>query len=242
MCTEVKLELIPAFLLCLFLPPLVGWYGRSQGWEFLAVYSSLKPSVTPEPLLPYEAWEHRNSSFPASVPWTLWALVGTALSTAFSPAVPPISCFWGHQGVLPSFATSLCYQESLLSSLPKWLFPVFFFFSTNTGKGVCLQACPHQASQLWSYRMSWGKEDELTQSWLSVLMERKGMAEMSGRGDREERKVWDWTGNQRGAYWVLNQLGGGHKSVPLECGCAASASGLAHKKPAQAPLQLWKVD
>lgn len=146
----------------------------------------------------------------------------------------------------PGCSPQLCYI-TVLSRITVVLstqvtFPSVLFFSTNTGKGICLQACPHQASQLWSYRMSWGKEDELTQSWLSVLMERKGMAEMSGRGDREERKVWDWTGNQRGAYWVLNQLGGGHKSLPLECGCAASASGLAHKKPAQAPLQLWKVD
>lgn len=41
---------------------------------------------------------------------------------------------------------------------------------------------------------------------------------------------------------VLNQLGGGHKSVPLEGGCAASASGLVQEEPAQIPLQLWEVD
>lgn len=155
-----------------------------------------QPSVTAEPLLPYEAREHRNSSFPSSVPWTFWALVGVGLSTAFSPALPPISCFWGHQGVFPSFATSLCYQESLLSSLPKWLFPVFF----NTGKGICLQACSHQDIPAVVLKHVLGQGGWTFPHWPNpMLMERNGIAEMSARSDREKRKPWDWAGNQRSA-------------------------------------------
>lgn len=108
-----------------------------------------QPSVTAEPLLPYEAWDHRNSSFPSSVP-----------CTDFSPALPPISCFWGHQCAFPSFATSLCYQESLLCPLYPSDFSQVFFFQLILGKEYACRPALIKISQLWSYSISWGKEDE----------------------------------------------------------------------------------